>query len=195
MDLEAKIRTSKTTYSRTLKKLETLNTEIHERRRSSSVLMLRGGDEGGDRQRSSSDINLVAQEARLREAGQEGRRPASASATPEMKRRLANGQRRDVRDTESLDSLQLGDMQRQFTGSTGSLPSIGVSSVSDYCPTPDTREDPPGMVDQSAPEIKVLPPVHEDEQAARDLVARVLEKAAAQLSADQIQAPEDPESH
>ena len=28
-------------------------------------------------------------------------------------------------------------MRGEFTGSTGSLPSIGTSSVSDYCPTPD----------------------------------------------------------
>lgn len=40
--------------------------------------------------------------------------------------------------TASLESL--GDQGIQFTGSTGSLPSIGTSSVSDNCSTPDTND-------------------------------------------------------
>ena len=64
----------------------------------------------------------------------DGRKISSARNTPEPQHRgLPDG----GSDTESMDSLKLGSMRGEFTGSTGSLPSIGTSSVSDYCPTPD----------------------------------------------------------
>ena len=107
--LEGKIRESKRVYSATLGRLETLNVEIHERRRSYSALHTSVRGAIGDERKSSS-----------------------ASNTPELRKREQGGS-----DTESLESLQLGDMRGEFTGSTGSLPSIGTSSVSDYCPTPE----------------------------------------------------------
>ncbi len=212
VELESKIRNSKDTYSRTLKKLETLNTQIHERRRSSSVLMLKAkqrmAKEGvaEDRKRSSSALSLVTMKGPLVCEGKE-RRAASANSTPEMRKKNMRNQSNGLSDAASLESLQLGDMHGQFTGSTGSLPSIGTSSVSDYCPTPDTREErqdtgPPRasgetvtmVTDQpSAPEIKILPPVQEEELLAQDLVAEVLQRAAAKLRESEISpTPEDP---
>lgn len=106
--LEKRIVDTKRLYATTLKRLETLNTEIHARRRSVSV-------SPGCRHR--------------REGRLDGQRVASS---PDLRGMPDGGS-----DTESLDSLQLGGMKGEFTGSTGSLPSIGTSSVSDYCPTPD----------------------------------------------------------
>ena len=62
--------------------------------------------------------------------------------------------------TESVNSLQLGDLKDQFSGSTGSLPSIGASSVSELSPTPtpeppNTDEDSPIIIMRGSQEACV----------------------------------------
>ena len=60
-------------------------------------------------------------------------RSVSASHTPDLARRdLGDGSSR----AGSLESLRLGNGATDFRGSAGSLPSIGVVSVSDSCSTP-----------------------------------------------------------
>lgn len=181
VNLEAQVRLSKNTYTQTLKKLEDMNARIHERRRSISIQVLK--EQHANRQRSSSDLNLRVRGRSLEVGPHSGKRSSSANTSPETRRKLTNG----VSDTDSLESLQLGDAQ--FTGSTGSLPSIGTSSVSDSCPTPDVREEKQEPVvqvetrapsSQAAPEIRVQSP-EEEVCVAHDLVSQVLERAAAKL--------------
>lgn len=97
-NLEQKINESKQSYSASLKRLEVLNTEMHEKRSSSS---------------KSLNPNKIA----------------SYASSPEMRRGKAND------DVASLNSFQIaGD----YSGSTGSLPSIGVLSNSETSDS-DTR--------------------------------------------------------
>ena len=97
--LEQKINESKQAYSASLKRLEVLNTEMHVRR----------GTLTG-----------------VEKPHLDPRQTSSACTTPEL-RRVRRG--RDVREREedlrSVDSMR---MATGFSGSTGSLPSIGVVS-------------------------------------------------------------------
>lgn len=97
--LEQKIDESKKTYSASLKRLEELNTEMHERR--------------GTYSRSVKSLL-------------DPRKVASTGNTPEM-RRASKERRNGEEDLRSVDSLQIA---ADFTGSTGSLPSIGLLSNS-----------------------------------------------------------------
>lgn len=108
-------------------------------------------------------------------------------------------------NSESLESLQLGDHGPQFTGSTGSLPSIGTSSISDYSPTPDMNggETPKITADnlsskleavtqrtdvRLAPQVQgVIPVVKVDKVeacTAHELVARCLASAINRLETE-----------
>lgn len=96
--LERKISESKQSYTASLRRLEALNTEIHERRLSLSV---------GKLPLDPRQIN-------------------STGSSPDMRRA-----RRDIlEEVTSLDSMQI---DLDFHGSTGSLPSIGVMSNSPSC--------------------------------------------------------------
>jgi hypothetical protein len=121
--LENKIAASKKAYSGALKKLEVLNTEIHRRRQSQQYL-----HRLDPRKIVSTGNSPEPMRARLdfrdRERGGSGSFIGRAGAS----------------DTESVSSLQLGDLKDQFSGSTGSLPSIGASSVE---PSPSPTPEPP----------------------------------------------------
>ena len=129
--LEGKIRESKHEYSATLRRLEALNTEIHEQRRSSSTI--------GARSRSHTH-HLGVKQADPRET-------ASAGHSPPLHHhhhRLGGGGGGggNSRSCESLESLHLGSVQ--YTGSTGSLPSTETSSLySEHSPTPEPNGVPP----------------------------------------------------
>lgn len=98
-NLEQKINESKRSYSASLKRLEVLNTEMHEKRSSKSL-----------------NPNKIS----------------SYASSPEMRR---GKMRADDDDVASLNSFQItGD----YSGSTGSLPSIGVLSNSETSDS-DTR--------------------------------------------------------
>ena len=94
---EQKINESKQAYSASLKRLEVLNTEMHERRGTHSGVM-RGG--------------------RL-----DPRQILSAGSTPDLKR-VSRG----IDSTDDLRSVDSMCMAVGYSGSTGSLPSIGVLS-------------------------------------------------------------------
>ena len=127
--LENKVATSKKNYSAALKKLEVLNTEIHRRRQSTM---------------SQHRLHL------------ENRKSFSTGSSPEpMRTKLSmrtasSAVNMEGSDTESVSSLYLGDLKDQFSGSTGSLPSIGESSMSEVspCPTPEpiAEEDNPIVI-------------------------------------------------
>lgn len=108
--LEQKINESKQSYSASLKRLEALNTEMHERR----------GTFSGPRSRFHLDPRQVA----------------SAGSTPDL-RRSNKVKDRDEVDSKSVDSMHLaGD----YSGSVGSLPSVGVPSNSQSpCSESDSR--------------------------------------------------------
>ena len=115
--LENQIATSKKTYAGALKKLEVLNTEIHRRRASTmSQHHLRHLD---SRKSFSTGNSPEPMRTRLdiSKRGGSGSFVGGASLS-------------GASDTESVSSLQLGDLKDQFSGSTGSLPSIGASSIS-----------------------------------------------------------------
>ena len=88
-------------------------------------------------------------------------------------------------DSESVQSWQMCD-GLQYTGSTGSLPSIGTSSVSgesEHCcrsTSPQAEQLPLEAVNTPAPAIIVT---NEDKlvDVARDVVARSLAAAVARL--------------
>lgn len=102
--LEEKISESKQSYSASLKRLELLNTEMHERRAL----------------HSSSHHYL------------DPRQVSSTGTSPEMMRaHLQMAREEDTDDVISVDSLQLSKTAADFNGSTGSLPSIGVLSNSE----------------------------------------------------------------
>ena len=107
-ELEHKINESKQCYSASLRRLEALNTEIHERR---GFL-------------SSGKLPL------------DPRQVSSTGSSPEM-RRMYQGDRGELEDVVSVDSMQIGV---DFHGSTGSLPSIGVMSQSPSCDSDLERE-------------------------------------------------------
>lgn len=121
--LENKIAASKKAYAGALKKLEVLNTEMHRRRQSQQYL-----HRLDPRKSVSTGNSPEPMRARLdirdRERGGSGSFLGRAGAS----------------DTESVNSLQLGDLKDQFSGSTGSLPSIGASSVE---PSPSPTPEPP----------------------------------------------------
>ena len=121
--LENKIAASKKAYAGALKKLEVLNTEMHRRRQSQQYL-----HRLDPRKSVSTGNSPEPMRARLdirdRERGGSGSFLRRAGAS----------------DTESVNSLQLGDLKDQFSGSTGSLPSIGASSVE---PSPSPTPEPP----------------------------------------------------
>ena len=160
-----------------------------------------------DCRKSHSALNLVSKKPHLQ--GTE-RRAASADTTPEMQKKKMKPTSNGVSEAESLESLQLGDMSAQFTGSTGSLPSIGTSSVSDCCPTPDTnggeslvtcrdtqhqniagmggaKGESPAVSSTHPTSSEVLlvetqaPSDGDSNSVAKDLVAGVLKSAAAKL--------------
>ena len=140
--LENKIAASKKAYAGALKKLEVLNTEIHRRRQSQQYLhrldprKIVSTGNSPEPMRTRLDI-------RDRERGGSGSFIGRAGAS----------------DTESINSLLLGDLKDQFSGSTGSLPSIGASSVEPSpSPTPEppsTDEDDPIMIRGGSQEARV----------------------------------------
>lgn len=106
--LELKINESKQSYSASLKRLETLNTEMHQRRGT----------------QSESSRYLL-----------DPRKTASTGNTPETMRRAKRGMTstsnfagHSEEDVRSVDSMQ---MAVDYSGSTGSLPSIGFLSNSE----------------------------------------------------------------
>ena len=128
--LENQIAASKKTYSAALKKLEVLNTEIHRRRRSTM------SQQNLDSRKSFSTGNSpepmrTRLDVRTRVRGGSGSFVGSGSVS------LGGAS-----DTESVSSLQLGDLKDQFSGSTGSLPSIGASSISENSPSPSPTPEP-----------------------------------------------------
>ena len=154
--LENKIAASKKTYAGALKKLEILNVQIHSRRQSQQSLhrldprKIVSTGNSPEPMRTRLDI-------RDRERGGSGSFIGRAGAS----------------DTESVNSLLLGDLKDQFSGSTGSLPSIGASSVEPSpSPTPEppsTDEDDPVMIRRGSQEACVNDEhdtVQKDEQSA-----------------------------
>ena len=132
--LESQIAASKKAYAGALKKLEVLNTEIHRRRQSQQLYRL-------DPRKSFSTGNSP-EPMRARLDVRDRERGGSGSFV---------GRGGGASDTESINSFQLGDLKDQFSGSTGSLPSIGASSVSEPSPSPtpeppSTDEDNPIMI-------------------------------------------------
>ena len=90
-----------------------------------------------DTLRRLEKLNVVMHENRRSKrklVREDPRQTSSAGHSPEHLE-VPDGERSK---TASLESL--GDPGIQFTGSTGSLPSIGTSSVSDNCSTPDTND-------------------------------------------------------
>ena len=150
--LENKIAASKKTYAGALKKLEVLNTEIHRRRQSQQYL-----HRLDPRKIVSTGNSPEPMRARLdfrdRERGGSGSFIGRAGAS----------------DTESVNSLLLGDLKDQFSGSTGSLPSIGVSSVEPSpSPTPEppsADEDDPIMIRRGSQEAHVSDKHDKEEQS------------------------------
>lgn len=104
-NLEQKINESKQSYSASLKRLEVLNTEMHERRSTHSV------------SRHHLDPRQVS----------------STGTSPEMRR--AHMQLMRAEDVASVDSLQLSKIAADYSGSTESLPSIGALSNSELSQT------------------------------------------------------------
>ena len=98
--LEQKINESKRSYSASLRRLEALNTEIHERR-------------GFQSDKLALDPRKVN----------------STGSSPEMRRVLSREQT-ELEEVTSVDSIQIGV---DYSGSTGSLPSIGRISHSPSC--------------------------------------------------------------
>lgn len=98
-NLEQKINESKQAYSASLKRLEVLNTEMHVRRGTMTGI-----------EKHHLDPRQIS----------------SASTTPELRRvrRGKDGREREE-DLRSVDSMRIAT---GFSGSTGSLPSIGVVS-------------------------------------------------------------------
>ena len=125
--LENKIANSKKMYSAALKKLEVLNTEIHRRRQSTLYQHRLHLDS-----RKSFSTGNSPEPTRTKLS----MRPTSSSIN------MGGG----ASDTESVNSLYLGDLKDQFSGSTGSLPSIGASSISEVSPEPSTDEENPIMI-------------------------------------------------
>ena len=191
-DLQNQIKDTKKTYTSTLKRLETLNMAIHERRRSATPTP------------SSMIQGKVVRE-------EDPRQTASAGHSPVPQRLHILGIPSEQRSSSgSLESLQLGDQGPQFTGSTGSLPSIGTSSISDDSPPPDINggEAPKITADnlsskleavacradeRLAPQLQgVIPIVKVDEEetctahelVAHELVARCLASAINRLETD-----------
>ena len=119
-----------------MKKLEVLNTEMHRRRQSQQSLYRLDSRKSFSTGNSPEPIRTRL-DVRDRQRGGSGNFVGGAGAS----------------DTESINSLHLGDLKDQFSGSTGSLPSIGASSVSEASPSPSpdspsTDEDNPVMIKQ-----------------------------------------------
>lgn len=110
-NVEQKINESKQAYSASLKRLEVLNTEMHERR--------------------GTQVGMI-------KAHLDPRRVSSASNTPELRRasRRRGGGEEDLRSVDSMC------MAAGFSGSTGSLPSIGVLSNAQSPSSPSSDSDP-----------------------------------------------------
>ena len=123
--LENKVASSKKAYSAALKKLEVLNTEIHRRRQSTM---------------SQHRLHLEHRKSFSTGSSPEPMRTKLSMRTASSGVSMEGGA---ASDTESVNSLYLGDLKDQFSGSTGSLPSIGESSVSEVspCPTPEPIAD------------------------------------------------------
>ena len=136
--LETRIAASKKTYATALKKLEVLNTEIHRKRQYSiSQRMNRLDSRKSLSTGNSPEPMRTRLDVRMRERGGSGNFVGSGSVS------LGGAS-----DTESVSSLQLGDLKDQFSGSTGSLPSIGASSVSEVSPSPSPTPEPPNDEDR-----------------------------------------------
>ena len=181
--LENQIAASKKTYAGALKKLEVLNTEIHRRRQSQQYL-----HRLDPRKIVSTGNSPEPMRARLdfrdRERGGSGNFIGRAGAS----------------DTESVNSLQLGDLKDQFSGSTGSLPSIGASSVSELSPSPtpeppNTDEDNPIMIRRGSQEPHAIDERDTVQKEERSSIAVNSEptasngtQKAAEIEADPVEA-------
>ena len=199
---------SKRVYAATLKRLETLNTEIHEKRRSNSgnvspvaVRRLRAQDShksastGHSPELRPRSIPHASSDTRLRpntyiDTEMIARGVSHAASDSELCPKVVHTA---VSDTVSLDSLQLGGFDGQFTGSTGSLPSIGTSSVSDYCPTPNgenpeiSRVNGPAQLvepSKNRPTIEVHATDDKVDTVAHALVEECLHSAAVKLESE-----------
>lgn len=153
MSLEEQLRNTKQRYAKTLHHLDQLNHSMHRQRRANSLTPPPTGLLDCHHQTSSG------------------------ASTPDLGRRLVL----DHSDTESVQSWQVGE-GAEFTGSTGSLPSIG-SSLSDES---GDRPHALGSGDRSvgwrstAPVIRVT---DEDRiaQLAQDIVRQSLHSAVSRL--------------
>ena len=145
--LEQKISASKKAYASALKKLEVLNTEIH-RRRQSSVSQQRFHWRKSCSTGNSPEPMRTTLNAGARRMGGSGSFVASACGG-------------GASDTESINSLHLGDLKDQFSGSTGSLPSVGTSSVSELSPSP-TPE--PSIDEENPVSVNQVAGVHEESE-------------------------------
>ena len=162
-----------------------------------------------DTLRKLEKLNMAMHESRRSKGKlvrEDPRQTASAGHSPEHLE-VPDGERSR---TASLESL--GEPGVQFTGSTGSLPSIGTSSVSDNCSTPDTNgEEAPAIANNTlhskleevtyraperlAPQLQGEIPVvkvnNEDERhTAVELVARCLASAI-----NRLEEPENRTTH
>ena len=159
--LEEQLRATKKHYADTLHHLDHLNHGLHQQRRANS---------------------LTPASSSLLPPGTH-RHTASEGSTPDLPHRLAA----DHSDSESVQSWQLGDTQ--FTGSTGSLPSIGSSLSDDSVdrPHPPSSESQPAQGSFAAnPVIRV---VDENSVAhvAQEVVQRSLSAAVARLQQASLQ--------
>lgn len=133
-NLERRINETKQTYSASLKRLEVLNTELHDARR------------------------VAHSSHRL-----DPRQVSSTGTSPEMRRHLLS----KTSEEDDVGSLQLN--AADYSGSTGSLPSIGILSNSEQSDS-DTRsldnldkvplyyDKVPGLYVPPNPALSVVPP-------------------------------------
>ena len=174
--LAAQLQDTKHRYSSTLRHLEVLNHTIHQQRRTASVIPSNRSPIMSDH-RSPSLPQLYAGVGEGRGGG--------------------GGVARVCSDSESVQSWQLCD-DLQYTGSTGSLPSIGTSSVSGesehghHSTSPQAEQAPleaeqAPLEEEQAPLEAVDTPTitvtNEDTlvEVARGVVARSLAAAVARL--------------
>lgn len=112
---------------------------------------------------------------------------SSTGSSPNMRRTMKGGI-----VSVSMDSLQMSEVGEQFTGSTGSLPSIGSTSNSEHSVSPDPDSKSPRH--EASPRTPPLPPLStsdnstlsssthkqtmsQEEIIANDLVVKCLDAA------------------
>ena len=159
--LQEQLRATKKRYADTLQHLDHLNHGLHQQRRANS---------------------LTPASSFLLPPGTH-RHTASEGSTPDLPHRLAA----DHSDSESVQSWQLGDTQ--FTGSTGSLPSIGSSLSDDSVDRPHPPSSENQLAQGSCAATPVIRVVDENSVAhvAQEVVQRSLLAAVARLQQASLQ--------